>query len=340
VINGSIRACIIVSLLALGRANAFDPPDSAGVAAAIGRGVGFLQRSQMSHGEFRTYASTDSTLRRLLHFDSSPFVTSFVVYSLGYVDDPRVPEMAQRATRFLRDEMDRNGTWRYWTSLNDKRIDPDLDDTACISFLLRQRRVPFSLNTAAFYGNLDRQGRFKTWLRAPGSSAPNDVDCVVNANVLLYLGSNSRTKAACDFINDVVMRDRWRASTIYYVHETALYYMVSRAYHHGVTCLAASRASITTRTQRLQGDGGSFGDALATGFGVCALLSFDAAPDSALQEAVRFLMSQQRSDGSWPICTFYAARDDGVWWGSEELTTALCLEALARYGQAAWGSGG
>ncbi|MCU0610211.1 MAG: hypothetical protein MUE60_00290 [Candidatus Eisenbacteria bacterium] len=304
------------------------------LSTAVDKGVAFLTRSQLKHGEFRTHASTDITLRSMRYFDSSPFVTSFVVYSLSYIDDPRIEAMTALALRFLVGEMDRGGTWRYWTSLNDKRIDPDLDDTACISFLLVRHHVPVPANSEVFYRNLDARGRFRTWLRPTGSRTPNDVDCVVNANVLLYLGSNSRTKAACEYLNGVIRRGAEATSTVYYLHDTAFYYALSRARAHGVACLAASRDTVVARTRALQRDDGSLGDELATAFGICSMLNFDVSPDSVMDNSVRFLIRRQRPDGSWPATAFYVARDAGVWWGSEEMTTALCLEALARYARA------
>ncbi|MBN1424655.1 hypothetical protein JXA88_08865 [Candidatus Fermentibacteria bacterium] len=310
---------------------AVSPVDPARLRSAIGRGVGFLETNQMKHGEFRTYASPDSTLARIRHFDSSPFVTSFVAYSLSYIADPRVEEMTARALCFLAEEMDREGTWRYWSSLNDKAIDPDLDDTACISFLLRRHRKTVPANHEVFYGNTDSRGRFKTWLRKAGSSTPNDVDCVVNANVLLYLGSNARTQAACAWVNNVIARGTEASSTVYYVHDTAFYYMLSRAFLHGANCLGASRDAVLSRLGDMQGHDGAMGDELATGFGICARLNFGVDPDSAMAGAATYLLRRQRPDGSWPISAFYVARRDGVWWGSEELTTAVCLEALSRY---------
>lgn len=310
---------------------AVPPVDFGMLRSAIGRGAGFLETSQMKHGEFRTYASPDSTLTRLRRFDSSPFVTSFVVYSLGYVRETRVKEMTDRALSFLAAEMDRGGIWRYWSSLNTRSIDPDLDDTACISFLLRRHRMPVPANHEVFFRNTDSRGRFKTWLRKAGSSTPNDVDCVVNANVLLYLGSNARTQPACAWVNDVIARGREAASTVYYVHDTAFYYMVSRAFLHGATCLGASKDTVLSRLGPMQANDGAMGDELATGFGICTRLNLGVAPDSAMDAAARYLLRMQRSDGSWPISAFYVAREDGVWWGSEELTTAICLEALSRY---------
>jgi len=298
---------------------------------AIEKAITFLHDNQMAHGEFRTYATSDSTLQRLLHFDSSPFVTSFVLYSLAFLDDPRADEITKKGLDFLTSEEDGAGEWRYWTSLNDKYIDADLDDMACISFLLTRHGRRFGDNRETFYRNRDGNGIFKTWIRDPNSTNPNDVDCVVNANVLLYLGENSRTGEACRFLTRVIREDTEIENSVYYVDDTAVYYMTSRALNEGVACLESVRDTMIARLIERQEEDGSFGDELATGFALCTFFNCDAYPDSIIEEGIDYLVDTQTFRGSWPASAFYAAKDDGVFWGSQEFTTAICLEALVRY---------
>jgi hypothetical protein len=305
--------------------------DTSQIDRAVSKAVGFLQGNQLRHGEFKTYVSPDSTMRRILHFDSSPFVTTFVIYSLDFVEDPRVDDMTRRALDFLQSEEERSGIWRYWTSLNDKRIDPDLDDTSCISFLLRKHGRRFGGNQETIYRNRNSEGLFYTWIRDPYSTEPNDVDCVVNTNVLLYLGENANTRAACLYVNDVINRHAELENSVYYIDKSAVYYCVSRAIREGVRCLAASRDSIICRTLRSQNPDGSWGDELATAFSLCTLLNSDAADSSVMDLGISFLLKRQQFTGSWTSSAFYIARDASVWWGSEELTTAICIEALVRY---------
>ncbi len=322
--------CVLILLGGM-KGSGATPLDEKRLYETVSKALDFLLKNQLRHGEFRTYASPDSAMRYVLHFDSSPFVTTFVLYSLDFVDDGRVHEITKKGLDFLLEEEEGSGLWRYWTSLNEKRIDPDLDDISCISFLLKRHGVRFGSNLRAIYRNRNGKGVFLTWIRDPGSTNPNDIDCVVNANVLLYLGENEQTRGACGFLRDVIVANRELESSVYYVDLNVIYYMISRALFQGVSCLESVQDTMTSRLHALQEPDGSFGNDLATASAVCALFNLGAPPDSMTEKAIATLLAHQKWDGSWPAVAFYAAREDNVWWGSEELTTAICIEALARY---------
>ncbi|MEA2663484.1 MAG: hypothetical protein QOI11_428, partial [Candidatus Eremiobacteraeota bacterium] len=207
---------------------------------AIDRAVAFLRSRQLPHGEFATLLGADRAMSNPA-FDSSPFITSFVLYGLTHVDRAPVADMVAKAASFLTSEMEFGGVWRYWSSRQHKhcRLPPDLDDTACISFALKNAGFRPPRNGWAFRGNRDSAGRFKTWLfvtsrnrtnpwfvfarsvgdrqarlrsakvETPDSEDPrfrvmhidrDDVDPVVNANAVLYLGERPDTAPAIQFV--------------------------------------------------------------------------------------------------------------------------------------------
>jgi hypothetical protein len=148
-----------------------------------------------------------------------------------------------------------------------------------------------------------------------------DVDPVVNANVILYLGERDDTRPAIDFVVSTVLADAMPFS-LYYEDLLALYHAVARAYRHGATALGVLRQPILDRVARRTSrpDGLT---PLQAALAASAVLTFD--PDAPLgRELVRIVRSTQRGDGAWDAYAYY-----GVW-GSDELTTAFCLEALAR----------
>lgn len=221
--------------------------------SALVKALQFLSTNQLSTGEFQTFISNDPLLQEKVWYDSSPFATSIVLYGLCYaqnvtnINTPEGEQLSGLAGRmrasghsFLLSEMEHPGVWRYWTSQSGKRILPDLDDTCCISFLLREAGAGAILraNRSVIVQNKNHEGLFCTWIT---NHPNNDIDSVVNANVLLYLGSCSETAELSEYLIQIVLQDKEEGTYWYYLDNLSLYYAISRAYWHGVTCLAPLR---------------------------------------------------------------------------------------------------
>ena len=294
-------------------------------APSVRRGLRFLYDKQLPYGEFRTYASPTRDMR-VTRFDSSIFVTTFVLYSIARIDHPYVTTMTNKATSFLTEEMRDPGLFQYYTSKNTRSIEFDLDDTACASVAL-QRSHPFvvgSYNVGYFMENRNEAGLFYTWL---GVAPPaNDIDSVVNANVVFYLGDRDETKSACRYLIDTIKSRNESDSYHHYLDDMTLYYAVSRAYAHGTSSLAEAKEALIERALRFSEDDGSFGNVLTTACAMCSLANVGYDGVTRLGTAARYLEKQQEADGSWRRVPMY--HQPGVYYGSEELTTALCLEAL------------
>ena len=263
---------------------------------------------------------------RVTSFDSSVFVTTFVLYSIASIDCPRRTTMTKKAISFLTEEMRGPGLFQYYTSKNTNSIGFDLDDTACASVALQQSHhlVAGGRNVEYFLESRNEAGLFYTWVG--DAVTQNDIDSVVNANVVFYLGDRDETRSAYRYLIDTIESGRESDSYYYYLNDMTLYYAVSRAYAYGAPSLGgASEAIIEKVLQRSQNDG-SFGNELATACAVCSLVNFEYDGLTSLRDAARYLERQQREDGSWRrVAMFHGS---GVYYGSEELTTALCLEAL------------
>jgi hypothetical protein len=329
---------------------------------AILRAVGFLRRRQLPHGEFVTLLGADRQFSSTA-FESSPFTTSFVLYALAHVDRAVVGHIAAKGAAFLLSEMEFGGVWRYWSTRQHKhhRLPPDIDDTACISYALKSLGRSFPNNGWVFDCTRDPAGRFRTWilpntrnrlnpwfwfaravgfcqarlrtrrLETPADEDPrfrvmhidlDDVDPVVNANVVLYLGERPDTLPAIDLIIDTVLREpaSW---SLYYEDVLGLYYAVARAFRHSAPRLSAVREHIVSRIAERARDPESL-NPLQAAMAASALLTFEPGSEAAVR-LVHRVLDTQRSDGGWDAYAFYNV------WGSEELTTALCLEVLARF---------
>lgn len=329
------------------------PPD-AGRKQAISKAVDFLRGSQLAHGEFRTYAWNDDNHREICYLDSSPFVTALVLHSLGYLQDERAGEICEKALDMLDAEMEGAGLWRFWSSRHKlhRLLPPDLDDTCCVSFVLKQYGRPVPPNRDLILANRNNEGIFYAWM-AVRANAPaflisemeglvdrgatlilafkgvlDTVDCVVNANVVLNLGESVETKSAIEYLVRVVSEEKEAQCSHYYFDRLSFYYMLSRAFANGVSALTETRERIVERVISSQVDDGSWGNPLLTALAACTLLNF-ASRGQCLDRGIAYLLHVQRQDGSWDKTAMFLGREP--YYGSEDLTTALCVEALTRW---------
>ena len=190
-------------------------------------------------------------------------------------------------------------------------------------------------NKSVFLANRNDEGLFRTWVRPLGQA--NDVDCVVNANVLLVLGKDPVAALTGQKLTDIVAQGRELATTHYYCHPLALHYAMARAFQNGFTGFAAIAKLACDRILTFADEWGGFGSALNTAFGLNALLGYGYAEDQVLAMAAQRLRHLQFPDGSWPREPFYTGPEPpalrSVWFGSEAVVTAFCVEALAAYGR-------
>jgi hypothetical protein len=337
--------------------------DSDELSSSIERGLEFLHRRQLPMGEFELLTWHDLTRANEWVVDSSPFSTALIAYSLSFSDSKEAREMIGRASQFLLAEMEDGGLWRYWPKKHHLHtlLPPDLDDTACASIALRQSGVAFPSNINLISLNCDRRGLFYTWMTPRWPLPPNfaylrlvlpelldpvkfygfwkysessrdDIDGVVNANVLFYLGESDRTRPVIDYLIEIVRKRKESVCDKWYWNRFSFYYAISRNFYAGVRAFEVVREEVIARIVEGAGEDGRIGaNALDTALAVCALQNWGSAPPALLARAVRFLLDAQGADGEWPAIVFYYGgpkRRNG--WGSQELTTGFCLEALLR----------
>jgi 4-hydroxybenzoate polyprenyltransferase len=335
---------------------------------SLRRSIAFLKWSQLAHGEFAGLVASDPDLSDGV-LESSPFFTTFVLYALQQVSDASAPGMIDKAVRFLEEQKQVGGLWRYYSPRQHKhyRLPPDLDDTACASFALRQARWRTPENEWAFKLAQDEAGRFRTYFLPTGNirmavvlalgqfqarcyrriarSSPqtnlevqstevdivpiDDVDPIVNANAILFLGEGEITKAAIEYLIRVFPEAREGEFSLYYRDKLILAYMIARAFRHSAPSLGVLKDPILSYLDARARSGELFQDALSAAMAASILITFDDY-GSLLDALVDIILRLQGEDGSWKQHAFYTGVP-GYWWGSRELTTGFCVEALARY---------
>jgi len=304
--------------------------------SSINKAINFLYENQLDYGEFKTLACTDIYMQNC-YFDSSPFITTFVLYSIKDIKDKKVEIMTNKAIDFLLDEKESGGIWRFWTSRNTQTIPPDLDDISTISFILKFNNISFDNNLELISDNKNNDNLFFTWITDRknkedvccfmNKTFKNDVDCLVNSNVLLYLGQND--PYVCSYINNAIIFNK-TCSLYYYPNALALFYMVSRAFENNVTCFKEAKNKITTTILNYQNKDGSFGSDLDTAFALNSLLNFNYV-GNAIDLGISSLLKNQFLNGSWKKSYFFIEPARQLYFGSEELTTALVIEAMKKY---------
>jgi hypothetical protein len=312
-------------------------PIESSVHGALLRAIAFLGRSQLPSGELPVFASGRP--------DPSVFPTALIAHSLSFA--PPASVVRERALDFLAAEMKGGGLWKHWprTHPDHDSLPPDLDDTSCASAVLARagRHVPD--NRHVLLANRNRDGLFYTWklTRAQWlhpwvtyrffkrtSASVRDVDAVVNANVLFYLGPIPETRPVIELLLTVLREQREASCDKWYDNPFVIWYFFSRALHR----VAPEAGEIIEK--RIAGATPS--NALEHALAACSLLYWNRLP------SVDALLTTQREEGGWPGAALYhggrerkrdgsfaSPHPDSPRWGSAELTTAFCVEALGQW---------
>jgi len=317
----------------------------------IDKAVGFLLENQLDHGEFKTEfcdkfrSFSNHQVAEEWSFDSSPFVTALVLNSLSLpLSDNRVQKIREKGINFLREQVEDYGLWRYWSSYNEKHslLPPDLDDTCCISHFLKSNNMKFSENRDIILSHRNNKGLFYTWILSTPKqnklysndelviNQEEDICCVVNANTVLYLDADEECQDSINYLLEIFRGDPKEFYSPFYNHATSFYYALSRIIYDRHSPLDSIKGELIGQILNLQEYDGSFGDELRTALAICSLLNCGFDGDN-LTPAINFLIQTQQSDGSWQRIPWYGGHTDKAIYGSAELTTGFCLEALVRY---------
>ncbi|MBZ5525573.1 MAG: hypothetical protein LAP21_25400 [Acidobacteriia bacterium] len=330
---------------------------------AIAQGIDFLYARQLPSGAFRMFRSPHPLLEENCEPDQSPFPAALISYCLSFTQSEKVEEILRRAIRFLAGEMEDGGVWRYW-SRTLGYVPPDLDDTACISFLLRRHGISLPDNTGVMLGNRDSHGLFYTWvlprlkwtthmsywrialrevvklrqlyyLCKLNDCKPNDLDAVVNANVLHYLGERSETRPIIQYLIHVIEEQAEETCDRWYGSRFSFYYFLSRNHAAGIRAFEPVGDTIVERIKSYAHPDGVIGShILHTALAACALMDWQDWKDQStvLDDAIQAILRARGPNGGWqkfPI--YYSGATKKLAWGSDDVTTGVCLEALSRY---------
>lgn len=307
----------------------------ANVRNAIERGFDYLESAVDADGAWPSNLYLNLELTGPPQPERVPFVAALGHLSLEECPGPRSVRLRDRTRAYLRSTMEYPGVWRYWPSLP-----PDLDDTAVCSLVVGQHVwLALGRTLPTVFRQRDGKGRFRTWMaKGDGTSTWEDIDSVVNANVVVWLGDREQTGQAQRWLRTLIDERREAGSSRYYPDTMDLYAALSRlgaepAGVGGVFC--GLSAVLADRIMSRRDRAGHFGDAQRTAQALSALDRLRAGLSGGdATRAAEHLLETQCADGSWPSGL--------VWQGppppnppyagfvSPALVTVYCMESLAR----------
>jgi hypothetical protein len=326
----------------------FDDAIRNGVAALRARNTAAMWRASRERPEERTTFQ-------------SPFAAALIACALrpgGAADREDALPIVTREIEYLLGTVEPPGLWRFAPATY-PHLPLDADDSACALAALRVHNQA-QVNYDAAFGALRSfapDGVFPTWLvrgdtsRLPGQQ--NDIDVVVNTNVLYFAAVMGRSlPRAVSFVVDTVQRDGFDChQSLYYRSAFVFAYCLTRwlrsanvddafvrlaAAHlarimrectNSLECALALNAALDLGLRDSRPRSSVLGRRLTAREGA----SENGRPRSEDVEGLAaFLLREQTENGVWPDGTLFIDPAGGVY-GSVEVTTALCIEALMRY---------
>lgn len=303
---------------------------TARVEKAITTGVTFLASTQAPDGSFATYISSGKSFQSARELRTT-FAPALILGALAPVGN--AGHIRNKVATWLLAQKNPDWSFNYWPARAEERTTRpypnDLDDTCCAIIGL-YRHDPTIVDSACL-AKLVRLllatekivgGPYKTWLVSKQAGAVwQDVDLAVNCNVAYLLRLIAKPLPNLDALMERTIATKQFASR-YYPIPLVVTYFLARAYS-GPN--GQSLARYITAKQK----NGHWQTPGQTALALSALHNLGDAEKTS--DAVKYLLSQQQPDGSWPAEAFWldeVQASGKQYAGSSALTTALVLEVL------------
>lgn len=291
-------------------------------------GLEFIASEQTSDGGFWEYTLAGSS-------GAAKYKTTYLpsVVALALAEVAGAGEVCRRATQFVGRQKSDDWTWNYWPRASVYRkkqpYPDDLDDTF-LALSAVWRDDPGVIRPAdmakiaqvLFAAELQPGGPYRTWLvDETAAEVWRDIDPVVNSNIGGFLALQKvEVPGIMRLIEDTVASGDMTSP--YYVSQWPFLYFTSRWY----TGAAAELMKKHVLGLRVQG---VWETPQTTALAITILLRLGYSVGE-LAPAATLLRDTQRPDGGWEAEPF-SIGPTGQASGGRALTTALCVEALARY---------
>ena len=323
----------------------------------IEKGLYYLYENQQQGGDFPAYYSFSPDMSNRMELNNTIiYDTGIIFHTLNLAGNKHskqiVYEMKNKSIGFLLDNRYQHGVWKFigknqTLDMHETVMVPDVDDTSLAFAGLVESGVNISDETLDYMLDFTSpEGIFKTYINSPEwmeQVDPNDpqydfyemnyIDDTINANVIYAYSLRDRTPTGVvQYLNKIAENRSFINGTLYYPSPYVFTYFVTKAYSDGkVTDLEPSLVNIRDYLLETQKSDRGWGNDVDTALATVALINigYDGKP---LEKAINHILEKQRIDGSWNIYSFFIAPSSPpMYYGSQELTTSLNLEALIKY---------
>jgi hypothetical protein len=309
---------------------------SADVSAAIRQGARFVAAAQLTAGNFESFSSPERVPFVAKRTYQTTFTPSIILGALSQLPEQEIQKTRERLAGWLLTQKNADWAFSYWASeepaRNDMVYPPDLDDTFCALSALHAHKP--ALIDATCLGRVVQLliatesqvgGPYRTWLVA--NDAPQqwqDIDLAVNSNIACFLALVAEPLPSLTAFMELAITTN-NLTSPYYPSSYPLAYYLARAYDGPKTAKLAKQL-LDKQKQ------GYWETPLQTALAVSALTQLGL--HDSCDKAVAYLLQTQQPDGSWPaeaFCLDPILDGKKYYSGAPTLTTALALEALARF---------
>lgn len=293
--------------------------------------IDFLQTEQLANGSFSSISGNKQLT--VSTKSQTTFHTSLILLCLAPLkDDPRAKKIIGKGINYLLEQKGADWTWNYWGKGTEKHIPPDWDDTSCALAALSVYK-PEHINGAALrtitehlmVTEIKTGGPYSTWIVSQNIKEKwHDDDVVVNSNIGFFLKLQNISLPNLAERVETYLKGNGDESKYYFSGITTAYF-ISRSYAGG-----AKNVAIDSIFKKCTSSG-TWSDELETALAISTLLRFGVS-SSKLKKAAAYLEKISK-EKKWKARALYIEEKHGepTYSGSETLTAAFCLEALALY---------
>ena len=308
---------------------------AARIDAALKRGAAFLASAQLADGSFESYSSSAPRTFQPTKTYKTVFTPAIMLAALNQLPPDMLRPVRNRLATWLLSQKSPDWSFNYWATDEPARktlpYPDDLDDTFCA--LIALRGYDASLINEACLGRVVKLlvatestvgGPYRTWLVV--KDAPKtwlDIDLAVNSNIAAFLKTVAEPLPNLTQLLEQAVETGNFASP-YYPSPYPVWYYLARA-------KGGSDPKLVKHILK-QRKRGVWPTVLANALAVSSLTQLG--EHGACEAAIAYLFKHQQPDGSWPaeaFCLDPIVQGKKYYGGSAALTTALVLEALARY---------